>query len=484
MKIDAPFARRWFDTALAHLAAARGELNALNVFPVPDGDTGTNVVLTLTAGARAAQKLPETVTLPELTRAFADGALTGARGNSGIIVAQSLQALARSFAHSDDADAVVLVRAFDAIGLAASQAVARPVAGTIVTVARDVADAVLLLPPPLTLEIVMDAAVEAAHASLARTTELLEPLRGTAQVDAGALALVVLIDSLAQALGMDVVTDPEWFVSRAGAPHTHGAAEGFEVMYLVQASHRDATRLRVHLNEVGESVVVVEGSGGLWHVHVHLDHPVDALTDLPMSQVCVRHLSVEPRTVGVVAATTAPHLLEPLALTGAVTVLNAGAETLARAVVDAGAVDVVVFPCSEASAEAARQVAADPVVRQDAISATVAGTRDDLSVYESVLMLAASPDADMAALGWVCEPVAAHAIDGLDSVALETALDGLVGEVLVRHPAVVTVLVGQALHAHPAARYLAALVRSGSPATETYVIPGGQPSPALLVSVT
>lgn len=470
MNLDAAFAHSWLDDALASIESARESIDSLNVFPVPDSDTGTNVLHTLQAGARSARRLDESATVSQLARAFADGALWGARGNSGIIIAQSFQAVAGAFDGASVIEPVVLVRAFDAIALGARQALAEPVEGTMVTVASDVANAVLRLPPPLSTEIVVRAALDASIASLERTTELLPVLRETRQVDAGALCLVLLIIALARSVGIEVTEDPQWFESaaRLGAPDQ--SLEGFEVMYIVRATHRDATVLRTRLNQTGTSVVVVGGKDQLWHVHVHLSHPSEALSDLPMSQVCVRSLA--PGRLRAVAATSAPHLLEPLAAAGAVAVLSPGTDTFVRAVQDAGSREVTILPCSEESAQAAA-VARDLAI-DDGVAVRVGDSRDDLAVLDAAVALSATPEAQPSR--------EIHRIDGTDPASITAATDAAAAALVQARPAVVTVLVGAPLTAHQAARRLTALVRAGSPHTETYVIPGGQPAPALLVS--
>ncbi|MGM0384670.1 MAG: DAK2 domain-containing protein, partial [Actinomycetota bacterium] len=349
-RLDAPTSRRWLSAALSALASARSRIDALNVFPVADSDTGTNVVLTLAAGARTAQQLDDAATLGELAHATADGALWGARGNSGVILAQALQALARTFEGLASAGPSDLIRAFDAIAQSADRALAAPVEGTIVTVARDVASATLALSPHASLTDVVATAVRASNESLGTTTDVLPVLRGTGMVDAGALAFTILLEALAAALGLEEPAHPDWLAAAPSVPGEYGPLEGFEVMYLVHASHRQATALRMHLSEIGNSVVVVQGAHELWHVHVHLDHPAQALSELPMSQVCVRRLDSPARRVGLVAVTTAPLLLEPLAQAGAVAVLGGNASTIARAVVDAASTDVMVLPCSPADA--------------------------------------------------------------------------------------------------------------------------------------
>ncbi len=472
MNLDSAFARRWFDDVLTSLTDARELINALNVFPVPDADTGTNVVQTLKAGARAAKDLPDSAPVDQYARVFADGALRGARGNSGIIVAQSFQAVAVAFEGAQAVEPVVLVRAFDAIALGARRALAAPVEGTIVTVAQDVADAVLLLPPPLTIRGVVSTALTAATESLERTTILLPALLETGQVDAGALCYVMLITALARAVGIPTVEKPKWFVVGVRTGMSEEERSDFEVMYLVHASHRDATVLRTRLNEIGNSVVVVGGKDQLWHVHVHLSHPAAALSGLPMSQVVVRTL--DPSHRGLVAATSAPHLLEPLAAAGAVAVLDANEHTFLRAAQDAAANEVLILPCSNESAAAAQRSLSHAA--EDGITATLGATRDDLGVYEAAALHAVGAGVELDSERRV------YRIDGLDPAAITSGVEAAARALVAAHPAVITVLVGAALNAHQAARHLTALVRAGSPETETYVIPGGQEAPALLVS--
>lgn len=484
-RLDGPTARRWLSLALSALASARPRIDALNVFPVADSDTGTNVVLTLSAGARAAQDLDDDATLGELSRSLADGALWGARGNSGVILAQSLQALARTFAGKEAATPSDLIRGFDAIAQGAHRALAAPVEGTIVTVARDVAAATLALSPHATLADVVTTATRAGNQSLTATTDLLPVLRGTHMVDAGALAFTILLQSLAAALGLEADPHPDWLGAAPSEPGEHAPLEGFEVMYLVHASHRQATALRMHLSEVGNSVVVVQGAHELWHVHVHLDHPAQALSELPMSQVCVRRLDTSRRRVGLVALTTAPQLLEPLALAGAVAVLGAAPTTIARAVVDSGARDVLVLPCSPAAAAEAATVGPDPVVVADGITVAVGPTRDDLAVYEAVALLEASVEADVPELLAATRelPTRTHAVAGGDVRELEADVHALAREIAAAGAAVVTVLVGAVVGARRAAKQLTALLRAANPELETFIVVGGQPEPALLVSV-
>lgn len=484
--IDAAAARRWFNLALGALAAARPQVDALNVFPVQDSDTGTNVVLTLSAGARAAQRIGEDAPLGELAAAMADGALWGARGNSGVILAQALQAMSRTFEGRDRAGPVELIRAFDAVSQAARSALATPVEGTIITVTRAVAGAVLGLGPRVTLQQVVETALLAGYRALDETTDQLDALRGSGMVDAGALCYVILLEALATTTGVPLPPHADWLSGSAAAPTDHGPLEGYEVMYVVRASHRQATSLRMHLSGVGNSVVVVQGKTDLWHVHVHLEHPARALSELEMSQVCVRRLDAPRRPVGIVAATSAPHLLEPLAGAGAVAVLGAEPHTFTRAIIDTGAQQVIVLPGSAHAAAGAAAAGSDPVVQAEGITVAVASTADDLAVYEAVSVLGAAADWDIAAqLDAVRDVVASSTtirVENADMRTLEAEVDAIAARLAAARPGVVSVLVGASVGARRAATHLTALLRAAVPEVETFVLAGGQPDPALIVT--
>ncbi len=477
--LDAATARAWFNSALAALSQAREGLDALNIFPVPDADTGSNVLRTLAAGARAAAELGEDATLGELARAVADGALWGARGNSGIIMAQSLQAMARTFDSLTRAGPVDMIRAFDAVANAASTAVSLPAEGTIISVAREMAAATLPLGRSATLDEVVATALAAAYTATEATTDQLAVLRGTGRVDSGAVALVILVETLADSLGLPITPHPEWLDVEA---LNEEEMPGFEVMYLVRATHREATDLRLRLGKVGDSVVVVAGAGQLWHVHVHLDHPADALADQEMSQVCVRRLDAPRRTVAVVAETVAPELLEPLAEAGAVAVLRAGPRTLARAVVDGGSPDVVVLTSSAQAASHAQAAGQDESVLADGVRVTVAPTSDDLTVLDAMLTLP-DADADLATVLSAIDDVVAETstfeiLDPQDDRELMDAAE----RACAGAPGVVSLLVGERVGAADGARRLAEMIAALAPEVETYVIPGGQTAPPLLVA--
>lgn len=378
-------ARAWLAEALRRLAAARTQVDRLNVFPVPDADTGTNVVLTVSAAVRSAQNLPADATLGQLSAAVARGALWGARGNSGIIISQVLQAFAQVCAEHDALGATELIQVCDAAAIAAREAIPQPVDGTIITVCQDVADAVMRLPLEATAVDVARCAATAAHTSLARTGELLAANTGAhAAFDAGAACYVIVLDALASVFDVGDVPEIAWPSEHDAcqcATQVRGGGE-FEVMYVYQATRREAIAMRQRLTDVGDSVAVVEGGDQHWHVHVHLDKPAEALPQHgETKQVIVRHLQPEATGYGVVATTKAPGLLEDLARCGAITTLAPTHSALVRAIIDTGATEVTVLPASTRLAQLAAGAKNDPLVLAEGIDVRIAPTDCDAHVY-------------------------------------------------------------------------------------------------------
>ncbi|MEJ2579197.1 MAG: DAK2 domain-containing protein, partial [Kineosporiaceae bacterium] len=181
--LDARATRHWALSTLSALGRAREEIDALNVFPVPDGDTGTNLYLTVEAAVQAVQELPGDAELRAVAEAFARGALLGARGNSGIISAQLLRGWADVLAERGVLDADAVREAFARGDAQAWAAVNRPVEGTILTVSRAASQAASAAAGRLAD--VASAAVRAARIALERTPEQLEVLRRSGVVDAG-----------------------------------------------------------------------------------------------------------------------------------------------------------------------------------------------------------------------------------------------------------------------------------------------------------
>jgi DAK2 domain fusion protein YloV len=284
--LDAPAVRTWCRLSLAALGQAREEIDALNVYPVPDGDTGTNLYLTVEAAAEEVDRLfgGGSPTLADALRAMAHGALLGARGNSGVILAQLLRGIAAAFGADPavPADAAALCRALRRASDAGYEAVAEPVEGTVLTVAAAAAAAAETAAgndPGADLAAVAQAAYEAARSALARTPSQLAVLGRAGVVDAGGRGLVTVLGALADAVSGHSPMGPLALAgTRAAEPvpsgiHTAAAGTpGYEVIYLLDAADDRLPALRSALGALGDSLVVV-GGDGLWNVHVHVDDP-------------------------------------------------------------------------------------------------------------------------------------------------------------------------------------------------------------------
>ncbi|MEU0855066.1 DAK2 domain-containing protein [Streptomyces griseofuscus] len=301
--LDGLAVRTWCGLTLRALGRARAEIDAINVYPVADGDTGTNLYLTVESAATAVEAVfagyetqPAGPTLADAVRAMAHGALIGARGNSGTILAQLLRGMAQVLA-ADGAqprcDGPALRLALRRAADSARQAVAHPVEGTVLTVASAAADAAERADGDCGT--VARAAHAGARAALAATPAQLGVLARAGVVDAGGSGLVAVLGALVEACtGETVDAEPDRVASTPNAlpdpdpepdPETEAgpapdadagdcAAEdggpAFEVIYLLEADDTAVARLRTRLDALGDSLVVV-GGDGLWNVHVHVD---------------------------------------------------------------------------------------------------------------------------------------------------------------------------------------------------------------------
>jgi uncharacterized protein len=288
--LDADAVRRWYRSGLAALDATRAEINSLNVFPVADADTGTNLLMTLRGAAEpvsergAAEAADEddgatldqgfeSDDLAETVTTIARRSLLGARGSSGVILSQLLRGIAEVFAaQPGPADGRALAAGLERAVVLAYAAVAQPVEGTMLTVAREAAEAARGVASG-ELAVVVGAAAQAAHDALARTPSQLDVLGRAGVVDAGGRGLVVLLDVLDAVVAERTVVLPE---SRLASPRldpcesVDGPSPAYEVMYLINTDDARVPALRAALDEIGEAVVV-SGGDGLWNVHVHTD---------------------------------------------------------------------------------------------------------------------------------------------------------------------------------------------------------------------
>ena len=281
---DLPTVLRFAETALEALGEAREEIDALNVYPVPDGDTGTNLFLTFESARNAMLDALGSEAGPGDLRAafgaFARGAFLGARGSSGVIFSQLVGALCKrlSAAGPRDRSAVVLAEGMALATEASYAAVGDPVEGTILTVARAASDAAGRAAADTHNRVghVVRAAARAAQEALAETPGQLRALRDAGVVDAGGRGLCVVLDAADTALtGRRPVSRRVRLGAHAipvplptGDLTPDGPA--YEVMYLLDAEDERVPALRSALARLGDSLVVV-GGDGQWNVHVHVD---------------------------------------------------------------------------------------------------------------------------------------------------------------------------------------------------------------------
>ena len=275
---DAETLRRSMSLFAEALRQHRDEIDSLNVFPVPDGDTGSNMLLTQQAVVSAMSGLDGSGgDLPALAEAIARSSLVGARGNSGVILSQILGAMVARLAAEDANDPRAFAEALGDASTGADRAVARPVDGTILSVLRDAASAASESAAGGTdLAGVVDAALEQARRSLAATTNLLPELRKAQVVDAGGKGILLLFAALRAALRQEPLVEPVGRSGPVGAgpggPDAPGVDGAVEVQYLIRGDEGAVAALRRSLSDIGDSVAIV-GGGGLYKVHVHTGDP-------------------------------------------------------------------------------------------------------------------------------------------------------------------------------------------------------------------
>ncbi len=286
--LDAVAVRRWCEAGLAGLRRHQLEINELNVYPVPDGDTGTNLVLTVTSAWQALVAEPEPAVggeadiarLGRVLHCMARGALLGARGSSGVIVSQLLRGTADALGALPRARGRALAEALTAAAKAGYAAVTEPVEGTVLTVATAAALGATEADTD-DLATVARAAAAAASEALARTPEQLPVLARAGVVDAGGRGLVVLLDALVEVItGQVPATAPLARVARDPSlltvtRETGSDAYGYEVQYLLDATEAAVAELKTTLATLGDALVVVGTGAGdeppTWNVHVHVN---------------------------------------------------------------------------------------------------------------------------------------------------------------------------------------------------------------------
>lgn len=342
--LDSATLRIWIEIALDALTRARGIINAANVFPVADSDTGTNLVLTLARAHSEVSVLPVSATVSQICNAIAGGAAQGARGNSGIIMAEYLRGFAISISACGETGPQIspkaTVKALKQAAKAARRAVVEPRFGTILTCARQAAEQAKLQSQQCDdLNQILQRGCFGAYEALGASVFYLEELRSAGVMDSGAYGMALLLEALYVAhrggSGQDIVIkdslrlrgfDKFPVVSQSGQEEC-GIEGDYEVV--CKFSTNPGGHLE-YLSDLGSSVVLTggtsasEASAGFWQVHIHTDDPVQVLARLDIvgdKVAMVRNLQLQRTkndSPGIVVCTRETGLVQELALSGAV----------------------------------------------------------------------------------------------------------------------------------------------------------------------
>lgn len=275
--LDGQMLRSMTEGGLAWLRTNQLIVNSLNVFPVPDGDTGTNMTLTMQAACDEAASPGET-NAGKVAKSIAHGALMGARGNSGVILSQLWRGFARSLDDFASIDTPALAHAFAMARDTAYKGVVQPVEGTILTVSKDIAEAARQFagnPSAMPLEL-LDQVVRAADASVLRTPDLLPVLREAGVVDAGGKGLFFLLEGMLRSVYGDPLDTPLATVQPLSALELAAAGESIEpgqdwevIVDFRPAPPLDVEAFYRRLEAMGTSIQVGEGEG-IYRMHIHV----------------------------------------------------------------------------------------------------------------------------------------------------------------------------------------------------------------------
>lgn len=286
--LSGPQLREMFAAATAWLERHVEQVNAINVYPVPDGDTGTNMFLTMRSTLEEGQRCGEEG-VDAMLAAMSQGALMGARGNSGVILSQIIRGMARAADGAESMDAPGLVLGLEEASAAAYKAVTKPTEGTILTVIREVAQVArerLAAGRPQLVGL-LEEAVDAAKESVARTPTLLPVLAEAGVVDAGGQGLYILLQGMLRHLKgepLDVAVaaaegrvGQEWLTVTEQLHEVEESLYGYCTEVLIGGRELDPDAIRDRMLELGDSVLVV-GDERMVRVHVHTDDPGAALS--------------------------------------------------------------------------------------------------------------------------------------------------------------------------------------------------------------
>ncbi|OGO23398.1 MAG: hypothetical protein A2Y54_08720 [Chloroflexi bacterium RBG_16_51_16] len=294
--------KRLTEAGLTWLRTNQQIVNSLNVFPVPDGDTGTNMVLTMQSAWNEIKDLG-TRHIGEMAAAISQGALMGARGNSGVILSQLWRGFSRSLHDKEALDGPTLVRCFTEARDTAYKGVVRPVEGTILTVAKDVASAVEeALGSTKDVIALLEIAVKAADESVERTPDLLPVLKQAGVVDSGGKGLFFILEGMLRHVYGESLDTPTMTVQPLSGMQMQEAMEDVEegqdyevVVDFFPKEALDLKKFYGRLEEIGTSIQVGEGEG-MYRMHIHVPtekryEPIDYILELgTITKVAIENL--------------------------------------------------------------------------------------------------------------------------------------------------------------------------------------------------
>lgn len=283
--VDAKMLGRMFLSGAKNLEAKKEWINELNVFPVPDGDTGTNMTLTIMAAASEVSALSNP-TMKTLAKAISSGSLRGARGNSGVILSQLLRGFTKSIEHHEQVDAMAFARAFEKGVETAYKAVMKPKEGTILTVAKGVAvKALEIAEESENLETFFADVIAEAEAVLLRTPEMLPVLKEAGVVDSGGQGLLEVLKGafdgyLGKEIDMNFEKPAHAVMSKPMSAEESdikfGYCTEFIIMLEKEFPEKEERAFKEYLLSIGDSLVVV-ADDEIVKVHVHTNAPGDAI---------------------------------------------------------------------------------------------------------------------------------------------------------------------------------------------------------------
>src|ERR671923_403975 len=353
-QINGQSMKRLVEAGLTWLRTNQRTVNALNVFPVPDGDTGTNMVLTMQSAWNEIKDLGHR-NISDMAGAVSKSALMGARGNSGVILSQLWRGVARGLHGKDVLDGPTMVRAFGEARDTAYKGVVRPVEGTILTVAREVAEATETALPSTQDPIeILEIAVKAADKAVQKTPDLLPVLKQAGVVDSGGKGLFFILEGMLRHVYGESLETPLMTVQPISAMNLEDALEQVEegqdyevVVDFLPSDVFDLQKFYGRLEQMGTSIQVGEGEGMYrMHIHVPLDkryEPIDYIMGIgTITKVAMENLlaqmddiqkskagrisftKVEPGQIAVIVVSPGAGLSRIFASLGAATVVEGG----------------------------------------------------------------------------------------------------------------------------------------------------------------